>query len=100
MLNETSQAVKEKIPYDLIYKWNPINKTSKQNTTRDIEIKNNLAVTRGERRRGIIGMGSSGNMYEGYMDKAKGSVFGGGRRGWVGWGVDGVKMETIVLEQQ
>ena len=37
------------IPYDLTYKWNLINKTSKQNITRDIEIKNKLKVTRGER---------------------------------------------------
>ena len=28
------------IPYDLTHKWNLINKTSKQNITRDIEIKN------------------------------------------------------------
>ena len=33
------------IPYDLTYKGNLINKTSKQNTTRDIEIKNKLTVT-------------------------------------------------------
>ena len=37
------------IPYDLTYKWNLMNKTkSKQNITRDIEIKNKLPVTRGE----------------------------------------------------
>ena len=37
------------IPYDLTFKWNPINKTKKQgNITRDIEINNNLTVTRGE----------------------------------------------------
>ena len=37
------------IPYDLTFNWNLINKTkSKQNVTRDIEIKNSLAVTRGE----------------------------------------------------
>ena len=35
------------IPYDLTYMWNLINKTSKQNITRDIEIKNKLTVTRG-----------------------------------------------------
>ena len=35
-------------PYDLAYKWNLINKTNKQNTTRDIEIKNRLTVTREE----------------------------------------------------
>ena len=37
------------IPYDLMFKWNLINKTNKQaNITRDIEIKNNLKVIRGE----------------------------------------------------
>ena len=38
------------IPYDLTFKWHLIKKkwTSKQNITRDIEIKNNLTVTRGE----------------------------------------------------
>ena len=36
------------IPYDLTYKWNLINKTSKQNMTRDIEIKNKLTITKGE----------------------------------------------------
>ena len=39
---------KRQPPYDLAYKWNLINKTNKQaNITRDIEIKNNLTVTRG-----------------------------------------------------
>ena len=37
-----------KIPYDLIYKWNLISKTKEQNRTRDMEIKNKLAVTRRE----------------------------------------------------
>ena len=37
------------IPHDLTYKWNLINKTNKQaNITRDIEIKNNLTIARGE----------------------------------------------------
>ena len=37
------------IPYDLTYKWDLSTKqTSKQNITRDIEIKNKLTVTRGE----------------------------------------------------
>ena len=37
------------IPYDLTFKWNLINKTNKQaKQTRDIEIKNNLIVTREE----------------------------------------------------
>ena len=40
------------IPYDLTYKWNLINKTSKHNITRYIEIKNKLTVTRRERGEG------------------------------------------------
>ena len=38
----------KQIPYDLTYKWTLINKTNEQNRTRDIEIKNNLTVTRQE----------------------------------------------------
>ena len=34
------------IPCDLTYKWNLINKTNKQNITRDMDIKNKLTVTR------------------------------------------------------
>ena len=36
------------MPYDLTYKWNLINKTSKQNITRNTDIKNKLIVTGGE----------------------------------------------------
>ena len=36
------------IPYDLTFKWNLINKTGKQNITRDIKIKKNLTIARGE----------------------------------------------------
>ena len=37
------------IPYDLTCNWNIINKRkSKQNITRDIEVKNNLTIARGE----------------------------------------------------
>ena len=38
------------IPYDLTFNWNLSNKRkkNKQNIMRDIEIKNNLTVTRGE----------------------------------------------------
>ena len=38
------------IPYDLTFNWNIINnkKKSKQNITRDIEVKNNLTMDRGE----------------------------------------------------
>ena len=36
------------IPYDLTYKWNLINKTNRQNITRDIEINNKPTVTKRE----------------------------------------------------
>ena len=39
------------IPYDLTFNWNIINrkkKKRKQNITRDIEVKNNLTMDRGE----------------------------------------------------
>ena len=87
------------IPYDLTYKWNLINKT-----TRDSEIKNKLTVTRGEERGGsgrTKRRVKSRNMYKGHMDNAKG--------GWdwwweVGLGLagesSGGQMETTVLEQQ
>ena len=72
------------IPYDLTYKRNLTNQTNKQqNRTRDIEIKNNLTVTRGE-----VGGGNGGtegrvvrNMYKGHMDKAKRGRFEGERQG-------------------
>ena len=49
MLSEKKPGSERAIPYDLAYKWNLINKqTSKQNTTRDIEIKNKLTITREE----------------------------------------------------
>ena len=39
-----------KIPYDLTFNWNIINKRKKrkQNITRDTEVKNNLTIARGE----------------------------------------------------
>ena len=37
------------IPYDLTFNWNIINKRKKQTKlTRDIEIKNNVTIARGE----------------------------------------------------
>ena len=38
------------IPHDLTFNWNIINKRKKQkkNITRDIEIKNNLTIARGD----------------------------------------------------
>ena len=41
------------IPYDLTFNWNIINrikKKRKENITRDIEVKYNLTIARGERR--------------------------------------------------
>ena len=39
----------EQIPYDLTFNWNIINKRKKEtNITRDIEVKNNLTIARGE----------------------------------------------------
>ena len=68
------------MPYDLTCKGNLINKTSKQNITRDIEIKNKLTVARGEV--GVRQWGNEGeesrNMYKGPMDKVK----AGKDRGW------------------
>ena len=63
------------IQYDLTFNWNIINKIkSKKNRTRDVEIKNNLTITR-------VGGGQWGsfrNYYKGHMDKTKGE---GGSRG-------------------
>ena len=43
------QGIEGQIPYDLTFNWNIINnKKSKQNITRDIEVKNNLTIARGE----------------------------------------------------
>ena len=39
----------EQTPYDLTFNWNIIKKKeSKPNITRDIEVKNNLTIARGE----------------------------------------------------
>ena len=45
ILSEISQVVKDK--YHIIYKWNLINKTNKQNRARNMAIRNYLTVTRG-----------------------------------------------------
>ena len=76
---------------------------NKQDTTRDIEIKNKLTVTRGEVGGGMVGERGRvfRNMYKGPMDKAKG---GQDLRWEVGMGgveeSGGGKMETTVLGQQ
>ena len=76
MLREISQAVRDK--YHMI---SPISGTestkqrSEQNRTRDMERKNKLTVTRGDRGGGYgkkRGRDKSRNMYKGPMDKAKG----------------------------
>ena len=47
------------IPYDFTFNWSIINKEkSKQNITRDIEIKNNLTTARGE------GVGDGGKGFQ------------------------------------
>ena len=65
---------------NLTFNWNIINnKKSKQNITRDIEIKNNLTIARGE---GAVGRRVFRNYYKGHMDKTKGE--GGSKGGrWV-----------------
>ena len=54
-----------------------------QRVTRDIEVKNNLTIARGE----WGGDSEARNYYKGHMDKIKGEDGGGGGR-WVqlGWG--------------
>ena len=75
---------------------------SKQNITRDIEIKNKLTVTRGEMGGDNEGKGGRvlRNNYKGHMDKANGSV-GSGEGGGDGWGsgTSGEKIQTTVLQQ-
>ena len=51
----TKPGGERQIPYDLIYEWKLITKTNEQNRTWDLEIKNKLTVTRGEREEGKPG---------------------------------------------
>ena len=80
---------------------NQQNKASKQNITRDIEIKNNLTVTRGGR--GIAGKKGEGSSQgtcikdPGQSQRRVGLRVGGGG-GW-GGGSGDRKMETTLLEQ-
>ena len=67
--------------------WNLINKTSKQNTTRDIEIKNNVTVIRGEgggyseAKKGKGGQGTSiKDLWTKPMGRGQELNVGGGRR--------------------
>ena len=48
MLSE-KPVIERQVPYDLTFNWNIITKEkSKQNITRDIEIKNIVTIARGE----------------------------------------------------
>ena len=62
------------IPYDLTFNRKLINKTNKQNITKDTEIENRLTVTRGETGRNFRGKGSRvcRNNYKGHMDNNRG----------------------------
>ena len=92
MLSEISQAVRDK--YHMISPTNgtlATKLTSKQNITRDIEIKNKLAVTTGEvggdnrEKEEVL----SRNMYNGHMDKAKVGLDRGWEVGMAGVGGSG-----------
>ena len=74
---------------------------SKQNITRDIEVKSYLTIARGEWG-GDSGERVYRNYYKGHMGKTKGECGGGWGRGGFGWGgMEGWgKMQTTVIEQQ
>ena len=68
---------------------------SKQNITKDTEVKSNLTIAR-EEWGGTVGRRVFRNYYKGHMDKTKGE--GGSKRGGgFGWG--GEKTQTTVIEQ-
>ena len=73
---------------------------SKQNITRDIEVKNNLTIARGEGGRDSGGEGFSGNTIKDTWTKARGGWKQGREVGLagVGWR-EGEKMQTIVIQQ-
>ena len=82
------------IPYDLTFNWNITKEKSKQNITRDIEIKNNLTVTRGEG-----GWDNEGKVFSGTTIK---DTWRQGREvGLTGVrGIGGGEMQRTVTEQQ
>ena len=84
------------MPYDLIFNRNLINKTNKQNITKDTEIENRLTPEgRGE---GISG--EKGEGFVGTIIKDTWTITGDWKREGVveGWGVG--KRQKAVLEQQ
>ena len=78
------------------YFKNLYERKSKQNITRDIEVKNNLTIAGGE---GTVGRGDYRNYYKGHMDKIKGEGEAGEGDGFceVRWR-DGEKIQTTVIE--
>ena len=69
------------ISYDLTFNWNIINRRkSKENITRDTEVKNNVTIAKGE-----WGTYSEGRDYKNTEKKPKGSVELG-KVGGFGWG--------------
>ena len=63
---------------------------SKQNITRDTEIKNKLTVTRGKRGEnngGKNGKGHQGTCIKDTRTKPKGDRIESGRWGWLEWGI-------------
>ena len=86
----------ELVFHDITYKWNLINKMSKQNITRDNEIKNKLMITRGGvggDNGGKRGRGCQGICIKDSWTKPEGCRIKGGRWGWLGsgelWGENG-----------
>ena len=92
LLSEIRQAVKYK--YHMISTlsrtWSITKHTSKQNITRDTEIKKKWTVTRGEMGEVVRGKGWRvfRNNYKGHMDKTKEGWNQGRRWGWLGWGAE------------
>ena len=88
MLSEISQVVREKYMISPLTGTQSTREKSKQNITRDIEIKNNLTGTR--REMGGDNVGKEGrvfrNNYKGHMDKSRRGEIRGGRWGWLEWG--------------
>ena len=87
--NWSKTGGKGQTPYDLTFNWNICNQQKekcKQNITRDIEIKNNLTIARGEEE-GTEGRRVFRNYYKIHMDKTKGEGESkGGRWVWLWWG--------------
>ena len=100
ILCEISQAGERQIPYGLTFNRNLINKTNKQNITKNTEIENRLTVTRGEGE-GISG--EKGERFVGTIIKDTWTIMGvgGGNgrelgRAW-SWGGVGGKGRELYL---